>query len=117
MSRPTSTRDLSPSEQRFLQAMTELGYGRLESLRIERGELILDPWPSTVRHVKFSAARSASANDLPAEFELKKQVAEFFEYVRSVETGEIRTLELQHGLPFSMEIGHRSWPFGERRRA
>jgi hypothetical protein len=117
MSRPTTTHDLSPSEQRFVEAMTELGYGRFESLRIERGELILDPWPSTVRHVKFSVANLVRPSERSAEFDLKRQVAEFYEYVRSVETGEIRTLEIQHGLPFSMEIGHQSWPFGARRHA
>ena len=87
--------------------MTELGYGRVESLRIERGELILDPWPTTVRRVKFSAANLARPSERSAAHDLKKQVAEFFEYVRSVETGEIRTLEVQDGLPFTMEIGGR----------
>jgi hypothetical protein len=33
----------------------ELGYGRFESLRIERGEFVLDPWPTSVRSVKFGA--------------------------------------------------------------
>jgi hypothetical protein len=34
-------------------------------------------------------------------------MAEFFEYVRAVDAGEIRCLELRHGLPFFMEIEHR----------
>ena len=103
-SRPKSTRDLSPSERRFVLTMHQLGFGRFESLRIERGELVLDPWPTTVRSVKFSPADSATQNGIPDEFELKRQVAEFFELVRTVESGEIRCLELRHGLPFSMEI-------------
>jgi len=32
------------------------------------------------------------------------QVAELYQYVRSVDSGEIRTLEVKSGLPFSMEI-------------
>jgi hypothetical protein len=107
--RPASTRDLLASESRFAAAMQQLGYGRFEFLRIECGELILDPWPSTVRNVKFCAADSARLKESP-EFELKKQVAEFFEYVRAVDAGEIRTLEVQNGLPFSMEIEHRPGP-------
>jgi hypothetical protein len=48
------------------------------------------------------------ANTPPlGDFELKTQMAEFFEYVRAVDAGEIRCLELRHGLPFSMEIEHR----------
>jgi len=35
---------------------------------------------------------------------LKPQVTELFEYIRAVDAGEIRTLEVKHGLPFSMEI-------------
>jgi hypothetical protein len=103
------------SERRFLAAITELGFGRFELLRIERGELVLDPWPATVRHVKFGSADAAMHKPLPDGFELKAQVAEFFEYVRAVNEGEIRCLELRHGLPFSMEIQHRSAASGGRR--
>lgn len=46
MSRPISTRDLLASERTFVAAMTNLGFGRLEYLRIERGELVLNPWPA-----------------------------------------------------------------------
>jgi hypothetical protein len=65
-----------------------------------------------VRHVKFSVAIGATLKDLSAEFDLKRQVAESFECVRSVETSEIRTLKVQQGLPFSMEIEHESSPSG-----
>jgi hypothetical protein len=97
------THDLSPSERRFLAAMNKLGFGRFELLRIERGELILDPWPFSVRNVKFCTA-DVERVAAPANCDLKKQVAEFFEYVRAVDAGEIRTLEVHNGLPFSMEI-------------
>jgi len=103
-----ATHDLLPSERRFLTAMQQLGYGRFEFLRIERGELVLDPWPSTVCNVKFCAANSALLKARRPEFELKKQCTEFFEFVRAVQAGEIRTLEVQSGLPFSMEIEHRA---------
>ena len=34
----------------------------------------------------------------------ERQIAEFFAYVREVDAGEIRTLEIRHGLPFAMEV-------------
>jgi hypothetical protein len=108
--RPTSTRELLPSESHFIAIMQQLGYGRFEFLRIECGELVLDPSPSLVRNVKFGTSDPVGPKERAAEFELKKQVAEFFQYVRAVESGEIRTLEVQNGLPFSMEIEHRSDP-------
>jgi len=103
-SRPSSTQDLLPSEQRLVEAMQRLGFGRLEFLRIERGEVVLDPWPTTIRDLKFGCSGSAQPVPNSDAFALKQQVAELFEYVRSVEAGEIRVLEVKHGLPFSMEI-------------
>ena len=104
MTRPAATRDLRASERVFVAAMTNLGFGRFEYLRIERGELVLDPSPSVVRDVKFGSSDTGTERALPADFELKPQVAELFEYIRDVEAGEIRCLEVKHGLPFSMEI-------------
>ena len=78
MSRPTSTQDLFQSERRFVAAMREIGFGRFEFLRIEHGELLLDPWPTTVRGVKFGSEDAVTHKSLPGEFELKGQVAEFF---------------------------------------
>jgi hypothetical protein len=102
--RPTSTRDLLPSEHRFVTAMQQLSFGRLEYLRIDNGELVLDPWPTTMRGVKFGSEDPATSRTPPDEFQLKRQVIELFEYVRAVDAGEIRCLEVRHGLPFSMEV-------------
>ena len=112
MTPPVTTHDMLASETTFLAAMRQLGYGRIELLRIERGELV-DPWPITVRDVKFGA--EDAAEKVPgADFTLKKQVAELFHYVRSVESGEIRVLEIKNGLPFSMKIHHRPFHHGGR---
>jgi hypothetical protein len=97
--------------------MHEVGFGRFESLRIERGGVVLDPWPTTVRGVKFGSANTVTQKAPLADFELKAPVAEFFEYVRTVDVGEIRTLEVQNGLPFLMEIEHRPRPSGGRQHA
>lgn len=107
MNRILSTSDLRSSERAFVAAMQRLGFGRFEFLRIENRELVLDPWPTTVRGVKFGSEDPATSGTPPDEFRLKRQVIELFEYVREVDAGEIRTLEIRHGLPFSMEIEHR----------
>jgi hypothetical protein len=103
MTQPATTRDLLPSEAAFLAAVQELGFGRFEYLQIRGGELALHPWPVAVREFKFATPRNTGA---PAEpnSELRPQVAEFFAYVRDIGDGEIRELEVRHGLPFSMEV-------------
>jgi hypothetical protein len=100
-----SSADLQPSERRFLAALDQLRFGRFEFLRILRGELVLDPWPTTVQAVKFGAEEAPCQTPSDA-FEMKRQLVELFEYVRAVDTGEIRLLEVRHGLPFSMEVEH-----------
>ena len=102
--RPSSTKDLLPSERSMLGAMRKLGFGRFEYLPIERGEIVLNPWPTVIRDIKFGPTDPGLAKKPAGEFELKPQAAEFFEYVRDVDAGEIRMLEVKHGLPFSMEI-------------
>jgi len=101
---PKLTGELLPTERRFLRAMQALGHGRFEAVRIRHGELVLDPWPTTIRSVKFG--NPTPNRPLPefADFELKDRVAEFFAYVRTIEAGVIRVLEVRGGLPFAMEV-------------
>jgi len=106
--RSLSASDLLTSERFILDAMRQMEFGRFEWVSIRHGELVLDPWPTTIRGVKFGSDNSHTPRKVLEEFRLKQQVAEFFEYVRSVESGEIRCLEVRHGLPFSMEVEHRS---------
>lgn len=104
VSAPASTRDLLPSEYRFVIAMQQVGFGSFESVRIADGELVLDPWPKTIRGVKFGSEDRCASPEPPTDFQLKRQVVEFLEYIRGTEAGEVRRLEIRHGLPFSMEV-------------
>jgi hypothetical protein len=100
---PKSTGDLLPTERTFVTAMQELGFGLFEYLQIRGGELVLNPGPVTVRHIKFGTP-AINGKTSGSTSELRQQIAEFFAYVREVDAGEIRTLEIRHGLPFSMEV-------------
>jgi hypothetical protein len=102
-SKPYLSGDLTPSEQRFLAAMRAVDFGRFEYIQIRDGQIILDPWPVAVRDVKFGAEATGDRG-AHSDYQLKRQVAEFFEYTRAVDAGEIRTLEIRHGQPFSMEV-------------
>jgi hypothetical protein len=103
MTAPATTHELLPSEVAFVAAMQELGFGRFEYLQIRGGELVLDPWPDTIQDIKFATPKNNGKPELAAD-ELRPQIAEFFDYVRSGDAGEIRILEIRHGLPFAMEV-------------
>ena len=87
--------------------MDDIGFGRIERLVIRRGELVLDPWPTSVRDVRLGSEPAIQKNQCANDFELKRPVVELFEYVRSVVEGEIVCLELRRGNPVSMEIAYR----------
>jgi hypothetical protein len=97
-------RDLRPSERQFVDAMRRLGHGRFESLPIQRGELVLEPPPTAVRSVKFGNPTANRPEHPSSAFDLKQEVVQLFEAVRSVDDGEIRVLEVRGGLPLCMEI-------------
>jgi hypothetical protein len=103
MKPPVTIQDLLPSEVVFVASMQQLGFGRFEYLQIRSGELVLNPGPVTVRDVKFGSPVMTGKTSA-ATSELQPQIAEFFAYVREVDAGEIREVEVRHGLPFSMEI-------------
>src|SRR5262245_43093888 len=96
--------DLIPSERRFVFAMRELRFGRFESIAIQSGELVLEPWPVTVQSVKFGCSAATQPDQRGEDFELKKQISELFAFVREMKRGQIRVLEIRGGLPFCMEI-------------
>jgi len=104
--RSLSTGNLSSSERAFVSLLQQLGFGHLESLQIRCGAIVLDPSPTVVQVLKFGAAECQQPSR-PVDFELKKSVVDLFEYIRGVDAGEIRRLEVRHGLPFSMEIERR----------
>jgi len=100
---PKSTQDLRPSERRFLGAMQELGHGRFETLHIVNGELVLDPWPTAIRSIKFGNP-NANRPSAPVEFEMKARLADFFGHIRTIDAGVIRVLEVRGGVPFCMDV-------------
>lgn len=66
------------------------------------------PWPTTIRSVKFGNATGNQPGIGFSGWEVKKQVAELFAFVRGINDGTIRVLEVRCGLPFSMEIAEMS---------
>ena len=74
-----STQDMLPSEATFLAAMQQLGFGRFEYLQIRGGELVLDPWPTAIRDIKFATAPNTGKAAEPNS-DLRPQVAEFFSF-------------------------------------
>jgi hypothetical protein len=93
---------LRPAERQFLETLRTLGFGRVEHLQVRDGEMVLDPQPTVVRELKLGAPQWTPVEPKEAEYELKRGAADFFKFVRSMECGEIRALEVRRGLPSLM---------------
>jgi hypothetical protein len=57
---------------------------------------------------------AADTHLVTADYQLKRHVSEFFHYTRGIAVGEIRVLEIRHGLPLSMEVEREAGKRGGR---
>lgn len=94
---------LSPARRRLLELMQRTNFGRIERLRIERGEPIMDPPPWVLRDVKLGADNTRPETQ-HIDFALKKQVADLFCEFDVLGDGMVETIVIKHGLPFSITI-------------
>lgn len=96
--------DLLPSEKHFVKVLREVGYGRIELVRVHQGELVLDPLPKIVRTFKFGVATPPLPQPRVSDFVLKRQHIDFFQQIRGITAGEARRIAVQCGLPVSAEF-------------
>ena len=95
---------LPPARKRMVELMQEINFGRIEGLRVLDGEPMFDPPPKVVRKIKMGGENGPRRDDGKWDFLLKDKVREFFDHLASLGTGTISRIEVQSGLPFSMEI-------------
>jgi hypothetical protein len=84
--------------------MQEVNFGRIERLKIENGDPVLDPPPRVIREIKFGSENGPRPESGSGSFALKAQVVELFRQLDEITNGEIELLEIKHGLPFRMLV-------------
>lgn len=96
--------DLSPAMRSLITLMNKTGYGTIERLHVRDGEPLDHPLPRVTRTVRFSAASSPVKVLKSDDYALKNQILTMVEEFDHLGDGIITRLEVQHGLPFRMEI-------------
>lgn len=91
---------LSGPRQALVELMQQINFGRIENLTIRHREPVLLPRPIVVREIKFGAENGPRPELNAADFLLKRQVVELFDYFDAFPSGVITSLEIHHGLPF-----------------
>lgn len=104
----SSKSDLSNGRRRLVELMQELGFGRIEGLAICASEPVLDPPPTIIREVKFTAQNGPRDERRLNDFVLKVPVVEMFHEFDRLRDGVIAVLTIKHGLPFRMDVSHKA---------
>lgn len=99
---------LSDSQRRLVELMQQINFGRIEDLQVRAGEPFFDPAPRVIQKLKIGGENGARPEADSEDFCLKHQVIELLEAISRLHDGEVLTVEVRHGLPFSAEIEH--WP-------
>jgi hypothetical protein len=84
--------------------MQTLGHGRIEGLIIRDREPMVDPPPRVVHDIKFGGENGSRPELGRADFALKSQVIELFDYFDNAVNVTIDVLEIKNGLPFRMLV-------------
>jgi hypothetical protein len=101
-----SKSSLSQPKKWLVELMQSISFGQVTNLRVDRGEPLIDPPPQVIRKIKLGGENGPRPEAHCEDFLLKQQVSELFDVLGSVTNGDVVTIEVKHGLPFSVEIVH-----------
>jgi hypothetical protein len=107
MSQPTTKSSLSEAQRRLVALLQWMNFGRVEHLRVRRGEPLFDPPPRVIRTLKMGADNSRRRETSFEDFWLKRQTIEMLQVIADLSEGEVLAIEVQHGLAFALEVEFR----------
>lgn len=93
-------KDLSGPWQALLVGMQQINHGRIERLRIVRGQPLLDAPARIVRAFKAGGENGPRPEALLEDFDLKSEVVEFHDDMTRRGEVMIESLVIKHGVPF-----------------
>ena len=95
---------LSPARKRLVRIWQGSGFCTIENLIIRNCEPVLDPLPRIIDQYRFPGENGPCAEATLADFALPAQMREFFSCLDRLKDGTVLRLEVQHGLPFRMDV-------------
>jgi hypothetical protein len=104
LSQLISKSSLSPRQRLLIELLQENPFCRIEGLRILGGEPVFTPPPKLIRKLKMGIDNASRPEAGLSDFLLKKQTVDLLETITDLGNGEIRSIEVQHGLPLLVEI-------------
>jgi hypothetical protein len=101
---PITKSSLSDPQQHLLRILQENPFCRIEGLRVRGGEPYFSPPPVLIRKLKMGSDNASRSEATLEDFLLKRQVIDLLETIAELGDGELRSIEVQHGLPVLVEV-------------
>lgn len=100
---PTKS-SLTAAQTQLVELFQAVNFGRVEALRVSRGQPTFDPPPRVIQKLKFGGENGPRAEIGYGDFHLKHGVVELLALIGGMEQGEIRSIEIRFGLPCTVEL-------------
>jgi hypothetical protein len=104
LSQPISKSSLSKPQQRLVELLQQINFGRVESLRLAGGEPSFDPAPRVVQTLKMGGQNGPRDEAGLPDFWLKQPLVDLLATIHEIHDGEILAIEVRNGLPFTVEV-------------
>jgi hypothetical protein len=108
VSQPITKSALSDPERRLVELLQDLNFGRIEGLRVYGGVPIFDPAPRVVQTLKMGGQNGPREEASLQDFWLKQPLVDLLQTLRGIGEGEVLSIDVKHGLPFTVEIERRA---------
>ena len=107
MNQPISKSSLSKAQCDLVELCQQHPFSRIEGLLVRGGEPIFTPPPKVIQRLKMGGDNGPRPESSLPDFWLRKQMVELLETIVGLGEGEIRSIEIAHGLPLVVEIERR----------
>jgi hypothetical protein len=104
VNQPVSKSSLTKAQSGFVELCQQHPFSRIECLLVRGGEPVLTPPPRVIQKLRMGGDNSPRPESTLPDFWLKKQMIELLEIIAEVGEGVIKSVEIAHGLPLSVEI-------------
>jgi hypothetical protein len=104
LNQPISKSSLSEPQRRLVDLFQQINFGRIEALRVRAGMPSFDPEPRIIQTLKMGGQNGPRDEAGLPDFWLKQPLVELLLTIREIGDGEVLTIDVKHGLPFSVEV-------------
>jgi hypothetical protein len=101
---PIAKSVLTEPQARLVGLLQQINFGRIEGLQVRGGMPVFEPPPRIVQKLKMGGDNAPRPEAALADFLLKRQTIDLLDVVAKLGDGEIRTIEVHHGLALMVEV-------------